>query len=62
MLKYGYIRQRTNAQKLKLYKEFFLNIRFLLIYKKTKRIFDNIFNNLELIKKLNTRYTFAKFS
>ena len=23
MLKYGYIRQRTNAQKLKLYKEFF---------------------------------------
>ena len=60
MLKYGYIRQRTNAQKLKLYKEFFLNIRFLLIYKKTKRIFDNIFNNLELIKKLNTRYTFLQ--
>lgn len=60
MLKYGYIRQKTNAQKLKLYREFFLNIRFLIIYKKTKRIFDKIFDNLELIKNLNTKYTFLQ--
>ena len=60
MLNYGYIRQKTNAQKLKLYKEFFLNIRFLLIYKKTKRIFNAIFDNLNKIKNLNTRYTFLQ--
>ena len=60
MLNYGYIRQKTNVQKLKLYKEFFLNIRFLLIYKKTKRIFNAIFDNLNKIKNLNTRYTFLQ--
>jgi len=60
MLNYGYVRQKTNTQKLKLYKEFFLNIRFLLIYKKTKRIFNSIFDNLNKIKNLNTRYTFLQ--
>ena len=32
----------------------------MIIYKKTKRIFDKIFDNLELIKNLNTKYTFLQ--
>ena len=54
--KFGYLRQITNDERLKLYNEALLNIKFHLIYKKTKKMINNIFYNLDRIKLLNTEY------
>tara|TARA_Y100000816_G_C26102750_1_gene584925 strand:- start:17 stop:1756 length:1740 start_codon:yes stop_codon:yes gene_type:complete len=60
ILKFGYLRQETNNLRLKLYNEIFSNIKFHLIYKKTKKILDDIFKNLDQIKNLNVRYIFLQ--
>ena len=58
LLKYGYIRQKTYADQLKLYKEIFSNIKFFLIHKKTKKVIDEISVNLNKIKDFNVKYIF----
>ena len=58
--KIHYLRQETNNLRLKLYNEIFSNIKFHLIYKKTKKILDDIFKNLDQIKNLNVRYIFLQ--
>lgn len=58
LLEYGYIRQKTYAAQLKLYKEMFSNIKFFLIHKKTKKVVDEIAVNLNKIKDFNVRYIF----
>lgn len=60
VLKFGYLRQITNDERLKLYNEALLNIKFHLIYKKTKKMINNIFYNLDRIKLLNTEYIFLQ--
>ena len=60
VLKFGYLRQKTNDERLKLYNEALLNIKFHLIYKKTKKMIYNIFYNLDRIKLLNTEYIFLQ--
>jgi ABC-type multidrug transport system fused ATPase/permease subunit len=60
VLKFGYLRQITNNERLKLYNEALLNIKFHLIYKKTKKMINGIFNNLDRIKLLNTEYIFLQ--
>ena len=59
LLKYGYIRQKTYADQLKLYKEIFSNIKFFLIHKKTKKVIDEISVNLNKIKNFNVKYIFV---
>ena len=58
LLEYGYIRQKTYADQLKLYKEIFSNIKFFLIHKKTKKVIDEISVNLNKIKDFNVKYIF----
>ena len=60
VLEFGYLRQITNNERLKLYNEALLNIKFHLIYKKTKKMINSIFNNLDRIKLLNTEYIFLQ--
>jgi len=58
LLEYGYIRQKTYAEQLKLYKEVFSNIKFFLIHKKIKKIINKISFNLKSIRDFNVRYIF----
>ena len=58
LVKYGYIRQKTYAEQLKLYNEVFSNIKFFLIHKKIKKFINQISLNLENIKDFNVRYIF----
>lgn len=60
VLEYGYLRQSTNTERLKLYTETLTNIKFFLIYKKTKKIISKIINNLEKIKMFNVGYIFLQ--
>ena len=60
ILKFGYLRQKTNTERLKLYKEILINIKFHIIYQKTKKIIKAVNDNLENIKGLNTRYVFLQ--
>ena len=60
ILRFGYLRQKTNTERLKLYKEILINIKFHIIYQKTKKIIKAVNDNLENIKVLNTRYIFLQ--